>query len=362
MKKRLHEKIFDTLRREILSHGIPGERLPSEAEMSKRFKVSIVTLRNATQALEAEGFVKRLSGVGVVVCERKKHGHLALVFRDTALCPRPLYFHLRFNSLLQRNLLRAGWRTVTHLQITSDPDGLDELREGIARGRYTGVIWTLGDTSDEFSRLAEKHGVALLGGRKKPLVEVDYDAMIRSGVDHLVHQGCRRIAGLFPGSDTEFPRANDLHASRIFREQLALHGLTTTPGWVVQNSEAQLLGSGWQGFRDLWAASQQRPDGILVLDDVMYRDAARAIMELGIKVPSELKIVTHSNRTDDLVHPFPVTLLEVDPEEMAEAAAEYVIQSISGQTARMQNVTVRLIPSQEETMRPATALKQSVRK
>ena len=59
MKKRLHEEIFAVLRQEILSRRKPGERLPSEAEMSRRFGVSVVTLRNATLALESAGFVKR---------------------------------------------------------------------------------------------------------------------------------------------------------------------------------------------------------------------------------------------------------------------------------------------------------------
>ncbi len=355
MKKRLHEKIYAVLRQEILSQRMPGERLPSEAEMSKRFKVSVVTLRNATQALEAEGFVQRISGVGVVVCDRKKHGHLALVLRDVAFCPRPLYFHLRFTSLLQRNLLRAGWRTVNHLQITSGPDGLDELRDGITRGRYTAVVWTLGDVPEEFRALAKEHGVTLLGGSDQPLALVDYDGMIRAGVDHLVHQGCRRIAGLFSGPPTELPGANNRHASRIFKERIAYHGRATAPGWVIQDTEARLLGSGWQGFRDLWTASQERPDGLLVLDDVMYRDAARAILELGIRVPSQLRIITHSNRGDDLVHPFPVTSLEVDPQEMAAEAAEFVIQSIEGHAARTQAVPARLIPAKEETTRPTPA-------
>jgi DNA-binding LacI/PurR family transcriptional regulator len=168
--------------------------------------------------------------------------------------------------------------------------------------------------------------------------------MIRSGVDHLVATGCRRVAGLFSGPSTELPGSDNGHATQVFNQRLHHHGLKTAPGRVVQDTEARLLGSGWQGFRDLWTASRDRPDGLLVLDDVLYRDAARAILELGIRVPSHLRIVTHSNRGDDLVHPFPVSLLEVDPEEMAAAAAEFVIDSLEGRTALVRDISVRLIP------------------
>jgi DNA-binding LacI/PurR family transcriptional regulator len=347
MKKRLHEKIYADLRREILSQRKPGERLPSEAEMARRFGVSVVTLRNATLALESDGFVKRISGVGVVVCERKAHGRLALVSRDVAFDPRPLYFHLRFTPLLQRNLLQAGWETVTCLQIDSEPAGLTELRAEMSRGRYDAIIWTLGDAPKDFRAHAREHGVTLIGGADDALVQVDYDAMIRTGVDHLVGAGCRRVAGLFSGPPTELPGPDDLHATQIFNQRLAHHGLKATPGWVVQDTEARLLGSGWQGFRDLWSASRERPDGLLVLDDVLYRDAARAILELGIKVPSQMRIVTHSNRGDDLVHPFPVSLLELDPDEMAAAAAEFVTQVLEGHAVPARDIPVRLIAGRE---------------
>ena len=248
-----------------------------------------------------------------------------------------------FTPLLQRNLLQAGWETAAHLQIGPGTSSLSELRDEMTRRRYAAVIWTLGDVPEDFRAHAKEHDVALLGGTDRALVQVDYDAMIRTGVDHLVGAGCQRVAGLFSGPPTELPGSDDRRASRVFDQRLKRHGLKTTPGWVVQDTEARLLGSGWQGFRDLWSASRERPDGLLVLDDVLYRDAARAILELGIKVPSQLRIVTHSNRGDDLVHPFPVTLLEVDPDEMAAAAAEFVIQTLEGQAASARDIPVRLI-------------------
>lgn len=359
MKNRLHEKIYAELRREILSQRKPGERLPSEAELARRFQVSIVTLRNATQALESDGLVKRISGVGVVVCERKTHGRLALVSRDVAFDPRPLYFHLRFTPLLQRNLLQAGWQTVTHLQIGSDSASLSDLQSEMSRGRYDAIVWALGDVPKDFRDAAQERGVMLLGGRDRPLVQVDSDAMILSGVDHLVAAGCRRVAGLFSGPPTELPGSDNGHAKQVFNERLHHHGLKTAPGRVVQDTEARLLGSGWQGFRDLWTASRDRPDGLLVLDDVLYRDAARAILELGIHVPSHLRIVTHSNRGDDLVHPFPVSLLEVDPEEMATAAADFIIQSLEGQSATARAIPVRLIEANEAKTSKSTLLHHS---
>ncbi|MFF2504936.1 GntR family transcriptional regulator [Streptomyces sp. NPDC058067] len=60
-----HHDIADDLRRQITTGLIePGERLPSEAGLADRYKVSTVTLRSALAALQAEGLVQKIHGKG----------------------------------------------------------------------------------------------------------------------------------------------------------------------------------------------------------------------------------------------------------------------------------------------------------
>jgi GntR family transcriptional regulator len=60
-----HHDIADDLRRQITTGRIkPGERLPSEAGLADRYKVSTVTLRSALAVLQGEGLVEKIHGKG----------------------------------------------------------------------------------------------------------------------------------------------------------------------------------------------------------------------------------------------------------------------------------------------------------
>ncbi|MFG2455451.1 GntR family transcriptional regulator [Streptomyces sp. NPDC048512] len=57
--------IADDLRQQITTGQLkPGERLPSEADLADRYKVSTLTLRSALAALQGEGLVEKIHGKG----------------------------------------------------------------------------------------------------------------------------------------------------------------------------------------------------------------------------------------------------------------------------------------------------------
>ena len=51
----------------LLRKAEPGERLPSEPALAKRFGVSRTTIREVMSQLEAEGFIQRRQGSGTYV-------------------------------------------------------------------------------------------------------------------------------------------------------------------------------------------------------------------------------------------------------------------------------------------------------
>ena len=56
--------------RELIAVSAPGDRLPSERELSLRWGVARMTVRHATDALVAEGLVERRQGAGTFVLPR----------------------------------------------------------------------------------------------------------------------------------------------------------------------------------------------------------------------------------------------------------------------------------------------------
>jgi GntR family transcriptional regulator len=68
-----HHDIADDLRHQITTGRIkPGERLPSEAGLADRYKVSTVTLRSALAVLQVEGLVEKIHGKGNFVRRRPR--------------------------------------------------------------------------------------------------------------------------------------------------------------------------------------------------------------------------------------------------------------------------------------------------
>lgn len=63
-----------------------NEKLPAEPELQKTYKVSRITVRSAMQELETEGYVKKMRGIGTIVCEPKRKydlQHLSSFSDDT---------------------------------------------------------------------------------------------------------------------------------------------------------------------------------------------------------------------------------------------------------------------------------------
>lgn len=77
MSKRvlLYERIYETLHQEI-HDGVfqPGERLPTEHELMKRFEVSRVTTNRALKMLMSDGLISRRAGAGTFVMGEEPNG------------------------------------------------------------------------------------------------------------------------------------------------------------------------------------------------------------------------------------------------------------------------------------------------
>ncbi|OPZ22652.1 MAG: hypothetical protein BWZ02_03390 [Lentisphaerae bacterium ADurb.BinA184] len=149
--------------------------------------------------------------------------------------------------------------------------------------------------------------------------------MVAATIRRLVAAGRRRVAilasGYRPHLNASFtPVAETLKALK----------LRIPHEWIRDDMAPNLPGAGWEQFRELWAAFRGKPDALLVLDDVLFRDAALAITELGIEVPRQLHVTVHVNRGGEPYCPFPVDRLVMDPEKYAARLVEDMVSRLTG--------------------------------
>jgi GntR family transcriptional regulator len=76
----LFEQIKTSLRDAILSGELqPGQKLPSENELQKRFSVSRITIRQALASLQAEALVETFNGKGSYVTRPANTPRLGMI-------------------------------------------------------------------------------------------------------------------------------------------------------------------------------------------------------------------------------------------------------------------------------------------
>jgi GntR family transcriptional regulator len=141
--------------RSLVADAIPGARLPSDAQLCERFRVSRMTARHAVQQLETEGLLYRRRGQGTFVAERP--------------VPRLLGSPLSFTESMRRRGLRASSRAITAGIAAPSPENLAALR--LRKGDRVVVLERL-RLADGIPMAIER---AVMAPRLAPVLEDDLE-------------------------------------------------------------------------------------------------------------------------------------------------------------------------------------------
>jgi DNA-binding LacI/PurR family transcriptional regulator len=182
--------------------------------------------------------------------------------------------------------------------------------------------------------------MADITSKKIPIVGSAYEYQYGAGHDycHMVREGVRFLAdkkrtkiGFLGWLDPKYPPSKAM--ADAFRKELHQHGLRYEPAWFRGDMHPCLRGAGWAAFREIWSANE-KPDGLLITDSVLYQGAINAVLGLKINVPDELMILTQANTGEDTVYPFPTVRMEYDPHEYAAAIGTLLLKLIKKETVR----------------------------
>jgi DNA-binding LacI/PurR family transcriptional regulator len=354
----LVKQTADAIRTIIRTRHKPGDRLPRLAALCQQQGVSINTLRAAMAVLAREGIVESRHGSGIFVKVPPVKAPVGILVELDVLGSRKSAFWAQVASSLRRALAAQG--VLSRLYVGSVRDGEDpqhltawDFVEDLKARRLDGVASISTNPFAELLTMIRDAGVPMVSSALYSMalphaVGIDYFGLVREGVRRLVVQGSRRIGML----------AWETALTPIFKKVLEEHGLDCRDRWIRGDLLPSLRGAGWEEFREIWSAYPDKPDGLLVCDDVLFREAIPAIMQAGVQVPDQLRIVAHANRESDVRTPFPLTLAVVDFEDYAREMGDMLLQLMRGQTppARERLIPVhwtevasRLAPSRAET-------------
>jgi GntR family transcriptional regulator, arabinose operon transcriptional repressor len=348
----LYRQVADALRQEILAKYSPGDRLESEEQLAVRCSVSLVTLRQALNILSSEGLISRRQGKGTFVSRARPEGQIAVLIERDISHPRASYFFLRVAQQTRRFFEEQGLKVRLYPGLLQPGEISENLTchsflEDLEAGAISGVVAIFANPHPSWCTPLEQRKIPLVGiGRQHScMIDTDPRRMVREGVRLLARAGRRRIALLTwdrPPGDPGAAPAGARPFRDAFLEALSAYGLPAPrEGWLRHHVHPAVTGAGWEQMRDIWMTSPEKPDGLLVTDEYLFRDAVTAILDLGIRVPEDLMIVSNANKGSGVLYPFPITTLEVDPDEVAETLARLLQTLMQGKAPRSRRLSYK---------------------
>jgi hypothetical protein len=324
------ERAMAVLKERLPAIDKQGGRLPPVRILSAELGISVPTLRAAQLRLAKERLLEIRHGSGVYLTERARTKWIGIYTAFDILQPRTSSFHTLVPYALRNYFKTQGF--IPELYLGQSMPG--DLEQGpssqrfvgdVANGRLAGVVIQNAPETSGWLQYIEELSIPAVGSNTAYHVDSGYVEMVGQAVRHLHRQGCRRIAMLSYAPEA----GRDELEKALARVHLPLH-----TEWIRHDLHPMLSGAGWEEFREIWMARREKPDGLLVTDDVLFDEARVAIQELGIRVPEQLRIVTHANKGAVRRYPFPVTEVQFDPERYATLIGCMMMKRLRGEAVK----------------------------
>ncbi len=335
--KRIAEELTVAVRKEYK----PGEMLPSENVMARKFSVTPVTLRKALGILSDNGLVERYHRRGTVVKDPLAQGEFAIVLRPKLLEDEASSAFRKIASLLSENIgaRNTQWHTKLHLgkKVDSDlyagqlfPATLDLLEPDVLK-RLRGVF-TFHPLHELMEPLRQKNIpiITIAGEDREANVEVvpDLDVFYRESINHLCHVGCKTVGFMWTHMGKALrPELRD--ESHLFDKYAVDAGFAVKEQWLPAVINDITERKAYDTFVKFWQQGDC-PDGLVISDDVIAKGVLRAVLHKNIRVPEQIRLITYANKGIELPFHKPVTRYEFDLEEVASLAVETMIKLING--------------------------------
>lgn len=328
-----HREISRALLADIAGGRYAGGKVPSEAQLVKRFGVSRPTIARALRDLQSEGLIDRRAGsgtfvrspaaapapparqLGLLVPERGTTEIFELICGELSSLARARDYALLYGGsalpaqeaeISERN----AWAMCEHY-----------IAQGV-QGVFFAPFESGGGGAASNRRIAEA-----LGGAGIPVILLDRDIVpfpLRSKFDlvsvdnvggayqlaeHLLKLGCRRVAFL----------ARPGHAPTIdariagVREALARHGVAAPEDWVREGDAASPAFVREHIVARKWEA-------VICANDVTAAQLLRSLEKLGARVPQDIRIVGFDDANFASLLGVTLTTLQQPTRDIAVAA------------------------------------------
>lgn len=324
--------LMEELKQAIMSGSIkPGEKLPSENELSDRYHISRHTVRKALSILINEGYIEAEHGRGTFCSQRMGHMKNS---RNVAVVTTYIsdYIFPRLIQGMDKVLTENGYSII--LKNTANSRTKEErVLEDILTKDIEGLI-----IEPSKSQIYCKHTnlYAMLDQYEIPYVFIQgvYSQMIDKphilmddckggymGTKHLIDAGHRKILGIFKADDFQ---GKERHKGYVKALQEA--GIAYDPDMVVwfhtedrKTKPAMMM--------ELFLEQKVEMDAVVCYNDQIAIEVIRCLQRNGLRVPEDISVTGYDNSViaEGTVG---LTTITHPQEKLGEMAAELLLEKI----------------------------------
>lgn len=296
-----------------------GGKLPSERLLVKLFNASHVTVRQGIDVLAKKGLVRREPGSGIYVNATKASPVIGILF-GPSLVEESAHFYRALRAALESEIEGKPYTCCSYdgfnrTAATAPESALpyQQLHRDSHSHSFKGCIQiSLTDPSwndrEPLKRIPRATHGEMIGD-----VWIDYSFFVRNALEFVVKNKARKIVYL--RSFLTVP--NDIAALGDMARRMKI----PTPEIVQLECDGQshdLLAH--DKVCDLamkWSNTDSWPDAMIVTDDIATRGVVIALIKAGIKIPSDMLLVTQANEGINHHYGADVVRYAISPTEIA---------------------------------------------
>lgn len=334
-KMPLHRAIYEELGAAIRNGTYrDGDRLPSETELCKRFNASRITVAKAIQTLQTDGLVVRRAGSGSYIqlptpTATYQFGLLIPELGGTEIFEPICQGIMRSPQAKSHSLI---WGHSVQQEGERESSALTLCRQFIQQ-RVTGVFFAPLEYTESKERVNNQI-VAELRQAGIPIVLLDrcyYPYPKRSNLDrvgidnhrasfvvtqHLWQQGARRIVFV----------ARRRSASTMVERVSGYHFALRECG--LESAGSALYGDVEETEFVRHVLESEQPDGIVCGNDLTAARLMRKLIELGVRVPEQVRLVSFDDVHYAKFLPVPLTTIHQNCEQIGRTAMSVMLDRI----------------------------------
>lgn len=327
---------------QILSGTLtPGSRLPPSNEIAQQWSVSATAVQKAMRRLSTAGLVNRERKSGTIVRNRKERAVIGLVI-GPSLADETAHYYRAMATILEALLNEDGFACRIYdgvhpmsLPASRDYRPIDMLKTDMVYYPFKGVIFIATGHYNPVKLLPEPLPHVKL--QYPPLsstdVPINMDTYLKEVLHFLAEKKHQRVLIVSTIAERNTPTLDQETLQRIpipiglYIDQLPL----CTHAGRGHHMEKLGFDRMLETIAKWKQHPEQKPDAIVVSDDIIARGVCMALLKSQIQVPDDLEVVVKASEAVILHYGMPVIRYETSTKTTARFLVSLLWKRMTGE-------------------------------